>query len=130
MDIYAQNILAHYQQPHHRGRLHEPTFSQRVKNPYCGDVIELDISLDEQGKVQAVAFEGEGCAISQASMSLLSDELIDRDKSHLEAILAQDIFELLGIKIGPGRIKCALLSLLALRKALNQQTSWSDILKV
>ena len=130
MDIYAQNILAHYKNPRHQGRLAQPTVTAQVKNPYCGDVIDLSLRLDAQGRVAEVAFTGQGCAISQAAMSLLSEELAGLSRGELLALARDDIFALLGIQIGPGRIKCALLGLLALRKALNQAATWREFLEV
>ena len=129
MDIYAQNILAHYKNPRNHGPLTSPDATATVKNPYCGDVIELALKFGGQGKLGAVSFTGQGCAISQAAMSILSEELVGLSKEELLAFGREEMLAMLGIKIGPGRLKCALLGLRALRQVLGQAAPWRELIK-
>ncbi len=118
MDLYAENILDHYKQPHHAGHLKKPSVQVKEHNPLCGDVIALDLSVDTSGKIRDVGFVGNGCAISQAAMSLLSDEVLGRSAAAAAKITAEKVVELLGVQISPARMKCALLGFTALQKAI------------
>ncbi|MFW6448709.1 MAG: Fe-S cluster assembly sulfur transfer protein SufU [Halobacteriota archaeon] len=109
-DIYRQQILDHYRNPRNHGELEDPTFSHVGENTMCGDRIELDVRLDDEGgTIEAVAFRGDGCAISQASASLLTEELVGMALDEVEALDRDDVLELLGVDISPMRIKCAVL---------------------
>ncbi len=101
-DLYRDEILEHYRQPHNFGTLDDPDASYEGNNPLCGDRITLMLSLDGEGKVSDVAFSGRGCAISQASASLLTDEIRGRSVEEVGAMRNQDILDLLGIEIEPG----------------------------
>lgn len=109
-DIYRQQILDHYRNPRNYGSLEDPTFSHTGENTMCGDVIEMDIEVDEDGCIQSVAFSGDGCAISQASASMLTEQLVGMDLDELEAMDRDDVLELLGVEISPMRVKCAVLA--------------------
>ncbi|MBI2037608.1 MAG: SUF system NifU family Fe-S cluster assembly protein [Candidatus Magasanikbacteria bacterium] len=117
MDIYTETILDHYQHPHHTGALNDATVSATEHNPLCGDVIKLDLKI-KNNVVEKIGFVGNGCAISQASISLLCDAVEGKKISSLKKLKPKDIYDLLGVTISPGRIKCALLGLSALQKAL------------
>jgi nitrogen fixation protein NifU and related proteins len=117
-DLYRDEILEHYREPHNFGTLEAPDAVYEGHNPLCGDRITMMLGVDAAGNVSAVAFSGRGCAISQASASLLTDEVKGRPVSEVEAMKNQDILELLGIEISPARLKCALLSLDTLQHAL------------
>ncbi len=117
MDIYTETILDHYQHPHHAGALSDATVTATEHNPLCGDVIKLDLKI-KNNVVEKIGFAGNGCAISQASMSLLSDAAEGKKISSLKKIKAKHIFDLLGITITTARLKCALLGLNALQKAI------------
>lgn len=117
-DLYRDEILEHYRQPHNFGTLESPDAVHEGHNPLCGDRITLMLAIDETGTVSDVAFSGRGCAISQASASLLTDEIRGRPLGEVEAMRNQDILDLLGIEISPARLKCALLSLETLHHAL------------
>jgi nitrogen fixation NifU-like protein len=108
-ELYRENILDHYKHPRNTGRLEDATFQARVLNPSCGDSIELFLKVTE-GRVSEVKFEGRGCAVSQASISMLTERLQGRA---LDDALAIDERE-----VGPMRLKCALLSLHTLKTAL------------
>ncbi|WP_254864321.1 Fe-S cluster assembly sulfur transfer protein SufU [Halovivax gelatinilyticus] len=112
-DMYRQQILDHYKNPRNYGELEDPTFSHVGENPMCGDEIKMDVVLDEDGDqpvIERVAFSGDGCAISQASASLLSEQLPGMTVEELLEMDRDDVTELLGVDISPMRIKCAVLA--------------------
>jgi len=114
-DLYREVIIEHYKNPSYKGELVSPTFSYEDDNPLCGDHIRMDINLDIDGKVSEVAFNGHGCAISQASADLLAESIIGKTLDEVKLITKQDILDLLGIELGPVRLKCALLPLKVLK---------------
>jgi nitrogen fixation NifU-like protein len=118
-DLYRDYILEHYRRPHNFGPLVDATVSREGANPLCGDRITLQLGVQD-GVVRAVGFTGRGCAISQASASLLTDEIKGKRLEEVEAFGADDLLDLLGIEISPARLKCAMLSHDTLRGALNQ----------
>ena len=120
-DLYRDEILEHYREPHNFGTLDTPTASHEGHNPLCGDRITIMLTVDEAGVVSDVAFSGRGCAISQASASMLTDEVKGRPLAEVEAMKNQDILDLLGIEISPARLKCALLSLETMHRALEDR---------
>jgi nitrogen fixation NifU-like protein len=120
-DLYRDEILEHYREPHNFGTLDAPDASYEGHNPLCGDRITIMLGIDGSGTVSDVAFSGRGCAISQASASLLTDEVKGRPVAEVEAMTNQDILDLLGIDISPARLKCALLSLDTLQHALHDR---------
>ena len=110
-DMYRQQILDHYKNPRNYGDLETPTFSHGGHNPSCGDELEFDVKLAEDGEtIEAVAFTGDGCAISQASASMLSERLPGMTLAEVEAMDRDDVLEMLGVDISPMRIKCAVLA--------------------
>jgi nitrogen fixation protein NifU and related proteins len=117
-DLYREEILEHYRRPHNFGTLEHPDASHEGSNPLCGDRITMTLAISPEGDVTDVAFTGRGCAISQASASLLTDQVRGRTIVDLEAMGSADVLELLGIEISPARLKCALLSLETLQHAL------------
>jgi nitrogen fixation NifU-like protein len=94
-----------------RGKLDPHDFSYQDDNPLCGDRIRVDLRLGEDGRVSEAAFSGEGCAISQASADLLTEAVVGKSLDEIKALGKEDVLELLGIELGPVRLKCALLSL-------------------
>lgn len=114
-DLYREVILDHYKNPHHRGTLDPHAFSFEDENPLCGDKIRIDVRLDENRRVTEAVFSGRGCAISQASADLLIDSIVGKSLDEVKALTKDDILELLGIELGPVRLKCALLSLKVLK---------------
>jgi len=117
-NLYMENILDHYKHPHNAGRLEDATLHAKELNPSCGDAIELFLKLDKCDRVAEVKFDGKGCAVSTASVSMLTDRLKGRPLADVMALNERDILELLGIDVGPMRMKCAMLSLRALKSAL------------
>jgi nitrogen fixation NifU-like protein len=120
-NIYMENILDHNKHPHNAGRLEDASRRARELNPSCGDAIELFLKLDACDRVADVKFDGKGCAVSMASASLLTDRIKGRPLAEVLAISERDILELLGIDVGPMRMKCAMLSLRTLKTALNEK---------
>lgn len=118
-DLYRDYILEHYRRPHNFGVLESPSASFEGANPLCGDRITMQLGIRD-GKVAEVAFTGRGCAISQASASLLTDEVKGMTVEQAAAFRADDLLDLLGIEISPARLKCAMLSLDTLEHALGE----------
>jgi nitrogen fixation NifU-like protein len=116
-DLYRDYILEHYRHPHNFGVLETPTASYEGSNPLCGDRITMMLGISD-GIVREVAFTGRGCAISQASASLLTDEIKGKTVEEVERMTPEDVLELIGIDISPARLKCALLSLDTVAHAL------------
>jgi nitrogen fixation NifU-like protein len=116
-DLYRDYILEHYRHPHNFGALEHANASHEGANPLCGDRITLQLRLAD-GKIAGVGFTGRGCAISQASASLLTDEIKGKPVIDAAALTPNDVLELLGIEISPARLKCALLSFDTLQQAL------------
>ncbi len=108
--LYRGEILEHYRHPHHYGELDDPSATYHDTNPFCGDEITIDLKIAD-GRVVDAAFRGKGCAISQASASMLMDEIIGASLDDLKGWTKDDVLDLLGIEIGPVRLKCALLPL-------------------
>ncbi|MFQ6058150.1 MAG: Fe-S cluster assembly sulfur transfer protein SufU [Anaerolineae bacterium] len=113
-DFYRQHILDHYQNPRNYGVLEDPDISYQEANPLCGDVIRIDLRLNDS-HVKEVRFSGVGCAISRASASMLTEMVEGRSLEELKALSKEDVLEALGIEIGPVRLKCALLPLKVLK---------------
>jgi len=110
-DMYRQQILDHYKNPRNYGELEDATFSHVGENPMCGDTIEMQLVLDDEEEViERVAFQGDGCAISQASASMLSEKLQGMSVDELREMDRDDIVDMLGVDISPMRIKCAVLA--------------------
>jgi nitrogen fixation protein NifU and related proteins len=118
MDLYAENILDHSKHPHHYGALTDASITHTESNPSCGDTITLSLQIDD-GLITNLAWTGDGCAISQAGMSILSDELIGKSLTESDALTEARIRELLGVPVGTRRLKCALLCLHTLKNALH-----------
>ena len=124
-DLYRDYILEHYRRPHNFGVLESPTASFEGSNPLCGDRITMQLTV-EDGVVTDVGFTGRGCAISQASASLLTDEIKGRPVAEVAAMTPDDVLDLLGIEISPARLKCALLSLDTVAHALEERARSQD----
>lgn len=110
-DLYRQVIIDRYKNPRMRGELDPHDYSYQDDNPLCGDVIRIDLRVDDSDKITEAAFSGEGCAISQASADLLTESLEGKRLEQVKEMSKQDVLDLLGIELGPVRLKCALLSL-------------------
>ncbi len=124
-DLYRELILDHYRNPRKKGRLDPADIDYAEDNPVCGDHIHLTIQLDENDMVKAVGWEGEGCAISQASASMLYELLVGKSLEEIRSIDKDYILEMLGIPLSPVRLKCALLSLKVLKAGAYGLHSWT-----
>jgi nitrogen fixation NifU-like protein len=116
-DLYREFIIDHYRNPRNYGKLEDPDISYAEDNPVCGDHIQIDLKVND-GRISDVRFSGHGCAISQASASMLTEELMGLTLEEAKGISKEDILEMLGIPLGPVRVKCALLSLKVLKAGL------------
>src|SRR5947209_2060093 len=115
--VYKEEILDHYKNPRNFGQLEHPDVHVEANNPLCGDRLAMDLIVKD-GIVEDAAFTGRGCAISQASASMLTEEMVGVPLSELAKTTRQDILDNLGIEVSYARMKCALLSLGLLRLAL------------
>ncbi|MBI1794970.1 MAG: SUF system NifU family Fe-S cluster assembly protein [Chloroflexi bacterium] len=126
-DLYREVIIEHYKNPSYRGKLDPHDISFADNNPLCGDHIQIDLRVDD-GKVSEARFDGHGCAISQASADLLVESVIGKSLEDVKKMNRQDILDLLGIELGPVRLKCALLSLKVLKAGVYGLGEASDAL--
>ncbi|MCC7119003.1 MAG: SUF system NifU family Fe-S cluster assembly protein [Anaerolineales bacterium] len=114
-DLYREVIIEHYKNPTYRGQLNPHDISFADNNPLCGDHIQIDLRVDAEGTVTDARFDGHGCAISQASADLLIEAIVGKPLESIKRLGKQDVLDLLGIDLGPVRLKCALLSLKVLK---------------
>jgi len=114
-DLYREVIIEHYKNPTYRGKLDPHDISFADNNPLCGDHIQIDLRVGTDGIVTDARFDGHGCAISQASADLLIESIIGKPIEDVKKLNKQDVLDLLGIDLGPVRLKCALLSLKVLK---------------
>jgi nitrogen fixation NifU-like protein len=114
-DLYREIIIDHYKNPQYRGHLDPNDIQFEDDNPLCGDHIEVTLRVDETGRVADGRFDGRGCAISQASADLLIESVIGKPVEEVKKLSKKDILDLLGIELGPVRLKCALLPLKVLK---------------
>ncbi|MBI2101174.1 SUF system NifU family Fe-S cluster assembly protein [Candidatus Woesearchaeota archaeon] len=115
--MYQENILDHYKNPRNAGKIDKASVHHHEYNPLCGDEIEMFLVIKDK-KVADVKFHGRGCAISQASASMLTEEIKGKSIEDLKKLTKENILELLGISLSPVRLKCALLSLDTLKNSI------------
>jgi nitrogen fixation NifU-like protein len=114
-DLYRELIIERYKTPQFRGELDPHDISFEDDNPLCGDHIRVDLRLNGDDRVTEAAFSGQGCAISQASADLLMESVVGKSLDDVKALSRDDVLDMLGIELGPVRLKCALLSLKVLK---------------
>jgi len=122
-DLYRDNIIDHYQNPRNYGTLEHPDISYEDSNPVCGDEIRMDLQIHD-GRVIEARFSGHGCSISQASASMLTEEIVGKTLEEVKQIDKQYLLDMLGIPLGPVRLKCALLSLKVLKAGAYGLHGW------
>lgn len=122
-DLYRQNILDHYQNPRNFGTLERPDISAEDSNPLCGDEIRIDLQVKD-GVIEDVRFSGKGCSISRAAASMLTEEIRGKTLEEVKRIGRDDVLEMLGIELGPVRLKCALLALKTLKVGVYGVRGW------
>lgn len=122
-DLYRENILEHYQHPRNRGTLEQPDVTYEDANPLCGDKIRMDFRLD-QGRIAEVRFSGTGCSISQAAASMLCEKVEGLPLEEARRIGRDEMLEMLGIPLGPVRLRCGLLALKTMKAGLYGMEQW------
>lgn len=115
--LYQDQLLDHYRNPRNFGSLPQATAEGSAENKSCGDSLHMDIAV-EHDKIKDIRFSGSGCAISQASASLLTEKVRGMSVSRAQRLTPKEVVGLLGVPLSPIRIKCGLLSLETLKKAL------------
>lgn len=123
MNIYQEELLDHYENPSNYGTLPNPDISHEEDNPLCGDRIRIDLGV-EDGIIKKVRFSGHGCTISLAAASMLTEEIAGKSLAEVKQLSRDDILEMIGIPLGPVRVKCALLPLKVLKAGAYGITDW------
>lgn len=119
-NIYQEKLMDHYKNPRNKKKIDKPNFSSGVQNPSCGDNIVIEGKL-RGNEITEIGFDGSGCVISQAAASMLLQSCIGKTPQEVLKLNKDDILKMVGIPLGPNRIKCALLSLQALQESLKNK---------
>lgn len=125
-ELYQEHVLDHYEDPYHRGRVDHPTHQHEDDNPLCGDVISVELVIDEDGKIREAWFDGDGCCISQASASMIIEKMDGKTVEDIKNFTADEMLELFGAKLTPNRQKCCLLSWRVLQSAIYSPVEGGD----
>lgn len=122
-DLFREHVLDHYRHPRNRGTLEHPDITYEDANPLCGDRMRIDVRL-EDGRIGAVRFSGQGCSISQAAASMLCEAVEGKPVEEVRGLTRDDMLDMLGIELGPVRLKCGLLALKTLKAGLYGLKAW------
>lgn len=122
-DLYLGFILDHYKKPHNFGTLENPDITNEEENPFCGDRIRIDLRL-RGGRVADIRFKGQGCAISQAAASILTDMMKGEPLERVKTFSKEEMLEALRVPLSPIRLKCGLLALKVLKAGVYGLTGW------
>ena len=122
-DLFRENILDHYKHPRNRGTLEHPDITFEDANPLCGDRIRMDVKVKD-GRIDQVRFSGIGCSISQAAASMLCESVEGKTLEEVKRLSREDVLEMLGIDLGPVRLKCGLLALKTLKAGVYGIHQW------
>ena len=122
-ELFRENILDHYKHPRNHGTLEHPDISYEDSNPLCGDRIRMDINVKD-GRIDAVRFSGVGCSISRAAASMLCEAVEGKPLEEVKRLSRDDVLEMLGIELGPVRLKCGMLALKTLKAGVYGIHQW------
>jgi nitrogen fixation NifU-like protein len=117
-ELYQERILDHYEQPYHRGHCQGCTHAHQDDNPLCGDVVRVELNIDDHGRVREAWFSGDGCCISQAAASMLMQQVEGKSLDEIQKFTGEEMLHLFGARLTPNRQKCCLLSWRVLQSAL------------
>ncbi len=117
LDIFAENLIRHYEKPHNKRKVDNPSVEMHEDNPTCGDTIDVYLRI-KGNKLEDVGFTGDGCSISMGSASILTDHIKGKTLAEINKIGVDELIEIIGIDPGPARMHCATLSIKAIRKAI------------
>ncbi len=117
-ELYQDHILDHYEDPYHRGHCTHCTHAHQDDNPLCGDVVRMELQIDDAGALREVFFDGDGCCISQAAASMIVEKFDGRTIEEVKQFTANDMLDLFGVRLTPNRQKCCLLPWRVLQSAI------------
>ena len=124
-ELFRENILEHYKHSTHRGAIERPDVTYEDANPLCGDRLRMDFRISD-ARIEDVRFDGHGCSISQAAASMLCEKIHGMPLDDARRIGRDEMLEMLGIELGPVRLKCALLALKTMKAGLYGLDRWPD----
>lgn len=125
-EIYQEHILDHFEDPFHRGRCEAATHRHEDDNPLCGDVVQVELRINDQGIVEEAWFDGDGCCISQAAASMLMERMQGKSIEEIREFGAEEMLDFFGPRLTPNRQKCCLLSWRVLQSAVFSPISEQD----
>jgi nitrogen fixation NifU-like protein len=125
-ELYQDHILDHYESPYHRGHCARCTHAHQDDNPLCGDVVRMELQIDEQGTLREVFFDGDGCCISQAAASMIAEKFEGSTVEEVKKFTANDMLDLFGVRLTPNRQKCCLLPWRVLQSAIYSPAQAND----
>ncbi len=117
LDIYAERLIQYYERPHNKGKIENASISIHEENPTCGDQLTMYLKIKD-GKVEDIKFEGDGCAISMAGASMITDYIKGKSLEEVEKMGVKNVIEVMGIDPGPARLHCATLSMKAIKRCV------------